>query len=193
MPDEQGIEIWDKAKFQSEYQNKNPTIAADEAKQQAAMCWENWFGLRDDADSNPTAQYLSKNAAELMLAHPDLFKHGLDFQHLPLGFIRTNHPQTGLCNVIHYNHFLAERQHVSPLHIPLPEAPGAPAMPELPPLKLPEPDASWYAQLQKYNQLPDGKMYCSESALRTAFLHFYNFLKEQHPRCLFMNARYVPL
>ncbi|MDX2346025.1 MAG: hypothetical protein QNK11_04055, partial [Legionella sp.] len=137
-------------------------------------------GAAKDGMDNPHVRYLTIDSCEKILKHHVQFSSGVDFQHLPSGFLLTKNPiGGGVCDVLHYNQYYAQFQPKDDNNLlaltlmTQDELNAAPT--EASPFSGPQ--AAWYAFLQKKRTSSLG-VYCTESQLKDAFIRFSNIIQE---------------
>ncbi|MDF1827300.1 MAG: hypothetical protein P1U39_03375 [Legionellaceae bacterium] len=128
---------------------------------------------------NPHVNYLTMDSCEKIINHRLQFSSGIDFQHLPSGFLLTKNPQGGgVCDVLHYNAYYAQFQPKDDndvLAITLTNQDDLNTSPA-DALSFNGPQAEWYALLQSKRMTEQGA-YCTESQLNDAFIRFSNIVQ----------------
>ena len=129
--------------------------------------------------NNPHVRYLTIESCEKILEHHVQFSSGVDFQHLPLGFLLTKNPiRGGVCDVLHYSEYYAQFQpkddnNVLAITLMTQDELTAAPVEESP---FNGPQATWYEFLQRKRISPLG-IYCTESQLMDAFIRFSNIIQ----------------
>jgi len=175
------IQLVDKRKFLERLISKLGLISIDDIE-----FWDNLFGnipyMEDQPLTlNPHVRYLTTDSCEKILKHRLQFRSGIDFQHLPPGFLLVKNPRGGgVCDVLHYSEYYAQFQAKDDNHVfaltllPQEELNAAPVEES----SFSGPQAAWYAFLQHQRVTPSG-VYCSESQLKDAFIRFSTIIQEK--------------
>lgn len=128
---------------------------------------------------NPHVRYLTLDSCEKILKHRVQFSSGIDFQHLPSGFLLTKNPiGGGVCDVLHYSEYYAQFQpeddnNVLALTLMTQDELSAAPVERSP---FSGPQAAWYEFLKRKRISPSG-IYCTESQLMDAFIRFSNIIQ----------------
>ncbi len=133
------------------------------------------------AVENPHVRFLTSESRDKILEFRLQFSNGIDFEHLPAGFVLAKNPLTGICDVLHYNKYYAIYQPVDenrPLAIVLTDKT------ELNESLEPKPrfkghQATWYNFLQSKRISNTGEAYCTEDELNAAFIRFSNIISSK--------------
>jgi hypothetical protein len=181
---DEAFELIDKPKFIELYQAK----FSGATKEAAEKCWDNLFGnnpIAPDIDpdwnspnrmkNNPHFHYLTQDSCKKILEHLHLFHNGIDFQHLPSGFLIVKNT-TGICDVLHYSSYIATHHpNPSPLAIVLADKRSEHG--EFDESGFEPKEAAWYVFL-KTKLISKGQLFCTEEELRKAFIDFSNTLRK---------------
>jgi hypothetical protein len=186
------IQLVDKNKFSQLFRQRHGDTFSDEG----AQFWDILFGnyptpsgarstnprynqLIKRGIENPHVHYLTMDSCEKILKHRMQFNHGVDFQHLPSGFLLTKNPQGGgVCDVLHYSEYYAQFQPQDDNNVLAITLTNQDELNTSPAdaLDLHGPQAEWYAFLQ--NKRTSGHdVYCTESQLNDAFIRFSNIIQ----------------
>ncbi len=150
-------------------------LAAPKAKDlDLKTVWHNLLGNNSDCigGENPQVKYLTKDSAKKIIEFLPLFDSGIDFQHLPAGFLFVKNPNNNIRDVLHYSSFLdSEEAKTSPLAITL--SVKKPIIEEIP-LKKSATKTSkekWFEFL-KEKAVSNNSYNCNEEELLKAWQHF---------------------
>lgn len=145
------------------------------SRYEIAQFWHCLFGnydagnvILDDEGLNPNFHYLTSSSCDEILNHFHLFKNGIDFEHLPSGFIAIKNPLNGQLDVIDFSEPYKKFHHVSPLAITLNEKVAFSAV-----NKFNGHQKDWYDFF-----ISKAPSYCSEEELRCAFISFSNRIQQ---------------
>jgi hypothetical protein len=130
---------------------------------------------------NPYVRYLTSNSCTRILNHLVQFDSGIDFQHLPLGFVLTKNPQgSGDCEVLHYNKYYARFQPIEDdtvLAVTLMDQTELKAAPQIS-APFTGAQATWYEFFRK-KCISESGVYCTEEQLLDAFTGFSNIVLDK--------------
>ncbi len=128
--------------------------------------------------NNHYPKYLTTASSDKIIQHIIQFSSGIDFQHLPRGFILTKNPGSGVRDVLHYDEYYAElqakdsNQDLAITLMTQEELRSAPIQS----VKFTGDQAAWYAFLQS-KRIAGDKIFCTESQLSNAFICFSNLIQ----------------
>lgn len=124
---------------------------------------------------NPHVRYLTVDSCNKILEFRELFVHGIDFQHLPPGFLLVKNPKGGgVCDVLHYSDAYKAFRQEEANDVFAFTLMNQKAIKEAPEEKtdFTGDQADWYQFLLKYRVNKNGVYYCTESQLKDAFISF---------------------
>lgn len=141
--------------------------------------------FRKSNEDNPNVHYLTMASFEKILSHRLQFRNGIDFQHLPEGFLLSKNPRGGgVCDVLHYDEgiiLLQPKDALDSLKITLmsqDELQAASPLTSLPFNPFKGLQAEWYDFLQKKRVSDDGVIFCTQEQLLAAFSSFSNTISK---------------
>ncbi|MDF1683974.1 MAG: hypothetical protein P1U36_04870 [Legionellaceae bacterium] len=129
---------------------------------------------------NPHVHYLTMDSCEKIINHRLQFSSGIDFQHLPSGFLLTKNPHGGgVCDVLHFSEYYAKFQPKDNNHVLAITLTNQDELNTSPAdaLSFHGPQAEWYALLQS-KRISEQGAYCTESQLNDAFIRFSNIIQD---------------
>jgi len=137
--------------------------------------WDNLFGNNREND-NPNVSYLTEDSCNKINQHIMQFFSGIDFQHLPAGFMLVKNPSSGVCDVLHYDEFYAQLQPEDANNV---LAVTLVTNEELSSnseecMVFDEPQNTWFKFLHEKCE-----SFCTQSQLEAAFMRFSEILKEK--------------
>jgi len=129
---------------------------------------------------HPDVHFLTEEACQKIIAHYHHFQNGIDYQHLPGGFLLKKNPnENNIRNILHFSDFVAKNSSkVSPLAVTLLTTDQITQDNEEEALPCEGAQAKWYAfLLSKMSGWEH--LLCRKKELNNAFVYFSNLVSEK--------------